>query len=402
VLDCEADTIVLNAGTRWGKTQVAAYRALKTLLTTDKHIWVVAPSYELTGKVFGWVERWLANGFPSLVSGISRRPIPRIITPWNSWLEGKSSENPTGLLGEELDLLIIDEASRIGRDIWDSYLFGRLTSRMGKSILISTPFGKNWFYEKWIEAKKDNAAFHFTSKDNPYFPGEKWEEARKKLPEQVFKQEYLAQFLEDAASVFRGIRAIISDDCLEDVRKDHKYCLGVDLGRHEDFTVLTIIDKYTHKVVFLDRFKKIWWPLQKERIIASAKRYNNARIIIDSTGIGEAVADEIKSAGLLVDDFKFSGQSKHKPIDKLSVYIEQKAITIPPDQTLIDELESYGYQISESGNIKYSAPQGLHDDCVISLALAVWGLTSPKTKKPETIFREMLFQGRKKTKFQYL
>jgi len=295
--------------------------------------------------------------------------------------------------------MIVDEASRIKRDVWQSYLYGRLTSRQGKSVMISTPFGKNWFHQEWVRAKnaKDGASFRFTSLDGVSITKKEWERAKETLPEQVFKQEYQALFLEDAASVFRGVREIISDDCLKEP-ENHKYILGVDLGKHEDFTVLTVLDKYTHKVVHWERFKKIDWNLQKERIMATSKKYNNARIIIDSTGLGDPISDDLKHHGLIVDDFKISGKSKSQLIDKLSIYIQQKAIQIPPNDILTDELESYGYQLSDSGNIKYSAPTGLHDDCVISLALAVWGLFSPKTKNPNKIYQP---EVKKIKRFQY-
>lgn len=399
ILECNSDLIVIAAGTRFGKTQVAAYKALKTLLVNDKHIWVVAPTYELTNKVFNWMTKWIATGFPSLISGISKRPFPKIETPWNSWVEGKSAETPTGLLGEELDLVIMDECSRIKKDIWDSYIFQRLASREGKAVLISTPFGKNWFEDKFIQAKKTNSGFNFRSRDNPYFPIASWDLAKKTLPEQVFQQEYRASFLPDAAAVFRGVDGIIKDDCLKDVIKDHRYAMGVDLGKHEDFTVLTVIDKYNNNVVYWDRFKNIEYPFQKKRIKATAQRYNNARVVIDSTGVGEPIWEDLRRDGIFVDDYKFTNKSKKELVEKLSIMIEQRLVFIPVLQILIDEIHSFGYHLTDSGNVTYSAPQGLHDDAVISLALAVWGLRGKPN--PTSALKQLLGETHKKRNFQY-
>jgi len=395
ILKSEAKNMVISAGRGFGKSALCAYLALKTLLMDDKQICLVAPTYDLTQRVLDYIDKWLAKSFPSIP--ITYRPFPQIRTLWGSQLDCKSTENPTGILGKRYNLVIVDEASKTPRKIYESYIFPLTQIKNGRTIFISTPFGKNWFYNVWLDVKETGGAFQYKSIDNPYFPKEDWERAREKLPEQVFKQEYLAQFLEDAASVFRGIKEIISDDCLEDVQ-NHKYILGVDLGKHEDFTVITVLDKYNHKVVYFERFKKIDWNLQKDRIIAASKRYNNARIIIDSTGLGDPISDDLKHQGLIVDDFKISGKSKQQLIDKLSIYIDQKAITIPPEEELIDELESFGYQLSDSGNIKYSAPSGLHDDCVISLALAVWGLMSPKTQNPNRLYRPEL---KCRKRFQY-
>ena len=372
VFNCSEREVVLCGGTRCGKSILAAYKAFKTLLVDNKHIWVVSPSYELSKKVFGYIEKWIAH-FPQLSAGISTRPFPKIITPWNSWLECHSAENKTSLLGEELDLVVLDECSRIPKEIWESYIYQRLSSRQGKAFFISTPFGRNWFHDKYLENKF--SSFHFETRDNPYFPKGEWERAKSKLPEDVFKQEYQALFLEDAASAFKGVDAVISK-CLRDQEQSHYYVMGVDLGKYEDFTVFTVIDKSTHKVVFIDRSKILDYSFQKQRIIATAKRYNNARIVIDSTGLGDPIADDLKNAGLLVDDFKFSNKSKKQLIEKLRIFIEQKLLTIPPNPQLLDELKAFGYQLTEHGNVIYSAPQGLHDDCVISLALAVCGLGS--------------------------
>lgn len=396
VVECPAREIAIDAGRGFGKSAVAAYLAFRTLLTDDKEIIVTSPTYDLTQRVFEYLERWLARGFPHLLSGIEKRPFPQIKTPWHSNLVCKSAENPVGILGKRYDLNIVDEASRIRKNVYDTYIFPT-SSAGGKTIFISTPFGKNWFYDRYLKAKEQGGAFKFESRANPYFLKEEWERAKSNLPEQVFKQEYMAEFLDDAASVFRGIRNIIISE--EEVnkaelqrRKDskeehpHFFSMGVDLGKYESFTVITVIDRANYYVVHQDRFKSINWPLQKERIRETAKKWNNARITIDSTGLGDPITDDLKRMGLAVDDFRYTNKSKQQLIDKLSIFIEQKRIRYPDIPVLIDELESFGYILTDSGKVRYSAPEGLYDDCVNSLALAVWPLSeNPITGPVEPI-----------------
>ena len=161
--------------------------------------------------------------------------------------------------------------------------------------------------------------------------------------------------------------------------------MDIDLGRQRDFTVMTVIDTLTNKVVFWDRFKTVEYPFQKKRIIANAKRYNYARIIIDSSNIGDPLSSDIaRESHCVVDEFKFLGgksQNKSQLIEKLAIFIEQKQIVIPDNIILTDEIKAYGYELTPSGRVTYGAPQGLQGDCVISLALAVWGLTSQKGEK---------------------
>lgn len=365
--------IVLSCGRRFGKSALAAYIALRILLEPRKNIWVVSPTYDLSQKVFNYVVRWFAMVAPSQRGGIANRPYPKIKTAKGSILECKSAENPTSLLGEELDLLIIDEASRVPRRVWEQYLFPTLASRKGSAIFISTPLGKNWFYEEWIKAKEHGAAFNLPSYTNPHFSRDEWNRAKGKLPADIFSQEYEAAFLDDAAQLFKGVNDIIGPTN-ETPHPEHHYVMGVDLGKHNDFTVITVLDTYNNHVVYIERFNKIDYNLQKERIKEVAKTYH-ARTLVDSTGVGDPIYEDLRRDGMMIEDYKYSGnKSKNRLIDKLSIFIQQKRITIPNHTELVDELNAFGMTITEAGNIRYSAPNGYHDDCVNSLALCVWQL----------------------------
>jgi len=383
--------VAIAAGTRFGKSMLCAYIATREFINNINdllekkdvkpiHIWIVAPTYGLTEKVFEWVVKFFSAAYPSFSKYVSHSPNrPGYIKlPMGCKIECKSGETEDSMLGEELDLAVVDETPRIKRLVWGT-LYERMGSRRGKVILIGTPRGKNWYHEEWVQANKHNTGFHYKTIDSPYYPRDMYEEAKKKLPERIFRQDHEAEFLDDAAGVFREVKEIV-EDCDRDVDSSHHYILGVDLGKIESFTVLTIIDAITKKVVYWDRFNKIEYPFQKKRIIAQARRYNNARIIVDSTGVGQGIKDDLEREGLFIDDFSFSGKSKKELIEKLSVFIEQKYIRIPNQQILIDELQAYGYQIinPKTGepfkDIRYGPPTGVHDDAVDSLALAVWGL----------------------------
>jgi hypothetical protein len=382
--------IVIAAGVRWGKSSICAYIALKTFLEgisqirrkkrDSVKIWIVAPSYELTQKVFAYIVKWYLKIDPDASNRITYRPFPQIKVAEGIWIQGKSATEPHSLLGEELDLIIFDEAAPTSPDIWQTYLSARLISRNGKVIFISTPFGQNWFWQEFQRAREENAAFNFTTLDNPTLENpERVKELERQLPTQVYKQNYEASFLPDAASIFPTVEQIIKDNTLSDVKKDHKYVMGVDVGKHEDYMAVCVIDTWNNNVVYAERSKEILYPIQKARITAVAKRYNNARIIVDSTGVGEPIADDLMREGLFViTDYKFSGKSKAKLVEKGIVFIEQKKVFIPPDEIsgvpLVSELKAYGYTLTEKGNVTYGAPRGLHDDMATAFLLAVWGL----------------------------
>jgi hypothetical protein len=148
--------------------------------------------------------------------------------------------------------------------------------------------------------------------------------------------------------------------------------MGVDLGKYQDFTVIDVLDGTTGQVVHHDRFGDIDWTLQKSRIIHTAHQWQNPHVLIDSTGLGDPIFDDLQRAGLWVDGYKFTSVSKQHLIERLMVAFEQGQITIPADDQLINELQAFEYKIGPTGRMSYSAPSGLHDDCVMALALAVW------------------------------
>lgn len=405
--------ICLCAGRRFGKSLICGYLALLEVIKPGRHVWIVSPTTDLSQRVYSYVLKYITSVFSADSVKFSSKPFNKLELANGSYIECRTAENPVSLLGEELDLLIVDEAAMIKPNVYERYLYPTTSSRQGKSVFISTPNGKNWFFRKFDSTKnaEDGASFNFPSTVNDHFKKEEWDRAKQLLPEAVFNQEYRAIFLDDAAAVFRGIRKCVLDDCYEEPKPTHRYVIGVDLARHQDYTVFTVIDRQSHKVVSWDRFNKVDFNLQKERLKILVKKYNNAKVVLDSTGLGSPIAEDLKREGIHIEEFYFTNTSKKQLIEKLSIFIEQQAISIPDEEVLLDELESFGYTITDAGNIKYEAPIGQHDDTVCSLALAIWTLPQRKPRRetkpyingeeelPFDIFEEE--KPKKKRGFQY-
>jgi phage FluMu gp28-like protein len=158
----------------------------------------------------------------------------------------------------------------------------------------------------------------------------------------------------------------------QEPKKGKRYYMGVDLAKSHDYTVIVIIDEGGH-VVYFDRFNDISWTIQKKRVVDIAQYYN-AAVLVDSTGVGDPVLDDLLYH-ISVDGFKFSNTSKRQLVENLSIGIERGSISFFEIPELIEELSTFAYDQSETGLIRYNAPDGLHDDCVIALALAYWHYT---------------------------
>lgn len=308
----------------------------------------------------------------------------------HSNIEFKSGDNPDSVRGFGVNFFVMDEAARCKYESWVS-LFTTITQTMGKGFIISTPFARNWFHEVYQRGEKFTEdglplyddehpdpfpewfSMRMPTWTNPHVSLEAIRQFKKNMPEDVFRQEVGAQFLSDSAGVFRGIRECVRGE-FQNPRPGERYVIGVDLARLRDYTVLTVMNMSQKHVVQFDRFNQISWEVQYHKIIKMAREYNNALVCIDSTGIGDPIVETIQRAGVRVQPYKIGGSSaKQQLIDKLRVNIEKGRISFPAQLGILrKELESYECKVTDSNIVKFSAPSGQNDDCVISLALANW------------------------------
>ena len=192
----------------------------------------------------------------------------------------------------------------------------------------------------------------------------------------------MAEFMEDSAGVFRNVDActLSSDQWALESKAYHRHVvIGCDVAKHTDWTVLIAMDAETGRCFAMERFNQLDWPIQKERILGFARKYRG-RLILDATGVGDPIYDDLKRVYADIEGFKLTSASKTALIQRLIVGVEQRRVSWPaangtsaPWEILTAELKRYEYEISPSGGITYNAPSGYHDDCVMSLALANHG-----------------------------
>ena len=356
----------------------------------------MASSYELTGKVFEYVVKFLLAYDRDLGKYISggQGGRPYLLKMSESvWIQCKSSSEPMSLLGERVDLEICDEAPLIPEKILHQNIKPSISAIGGRIYYIGTPRPQPWFKEKFYILKEKGAAFHFPSIGGVHYTKASLAELEKTTPNLLFRQEYLAEFVEEAGIVFRNIDAIL-ENCQQDAIEGHHYVMGVDLAETTDWTAISVFDCETKKEVHLDRFQHRDYPLQKKQIIAKAARYNNARVILDTTGVGKPIYEDLMQEGTFVEDYTFTGRSKEELIGKFIVAVEEKYIRILPVPVATDEIKAFEFKYlnEKTGlplkNIQYGAPQGYHDDTVCARALAVWGLSPGRPQNKNTIVED--------------
>jgi hypothetical protein len=286
-----------------------------------------------------------------------------------------SADNPENIRGYGFKGLVIDEAAVVPPDVWNYILRPTIAQTLGWAVFISTPKGRNWFYDLFTRGQdpheSDYESFQFSSSDSPYFPSEEWEDAKRTLPSDVFHQEYEAQFLEDSAGVFRNVSScLFPQKALTREDRAGAVVIGCDVAKHTDFTVLVAMNQRTGRCFEMERFNQLDWPIQKDRILEFARKWRG-RLLLDATGVGDPIYDDLTRRYSNIEPFKFTAQSKVELVQRLIVAVEQQRVSWPEEwQVLTNEMQRYEYEISARGRLSYNAPSGFHDDCVMALALA--------------------------------
>lgn len=275
--------------------------------------------------------------------------------------------------------VIIDEAGMV-KDLgatYNSAIRPTLSDLIGDLWLCGTPKGKGWFHSAFSKGQDPQqlnwASWQKPTRTNPYISPAEIEEARldPMMVERLFQQEYEAVFLDDAGGVFLGV-----DKIVQPARKTvgQAGSIGIDLAKTEDFTVLIALDE-SGDMIGMERFNRIDWDRQTQRICQFIQRFPGFVVYMDSTGVGDPIFEAVRKAlpEWQVNGYKLTHQSKADLINGLAMKVERQAISIWDDPVVISEMKSYEYTFNaRTRNVTTNAPEGMHDDVVIALGLAAW------------------------------
>ena len=357
ILESEVRFIVVMCGRRFGKSELSQIKII-TEAVQGKQIAYITPTYSLAKVFFNR----LIHALPFL----NNKSDLKLSFPNGGSVEFFTGERLDNLRGRKFHWVIIDEASFIPEleQGWLNSIRPTLTDYKGRALFLSTPRGKNYFYSLFMKDEQGWESFKFTTYDNPYIDKTEIDEARTQLPEAVFEQEYMANPMENAANPF-GSSQIRS--CIQPLSTREIVSFGIDLAKSTDFTAIIGLDSGGN-VAYFDRFQ-MDWNSTKQAILQLPKK----PMLIDSTGVGDPIVEDLQREGRHIMGLKFTQVSKQQLMLGLQTAIQSRKIGYPEGH-IVKELEVFEYQYSATG-VKYSAPSGFHDDCVMALALAYQNLS---------------------------
>lgn len=356
----------IEASTKAGKTRgCIAWLAEEAILTGQpgRNYWWVAPVYP-QAKI-AWTR--MKRAFPAWMILKANESDLYIMLVNGAVIWFKSGEKPDNLFGEDVYAVVIDEASRCRPAVWEA-IRTTLTYTQGPVRAIGNVKGrKNWFYLKCRNAQHgEPGEAHY--KMNAYdavaggiFPMAEVEKAKRDLPEHVFRELYLAEPGEDGGNPF-GLSHI--HGCIGKMSDEMPFACGVDLAKSVDWTVVHALDR-AGDTCGHERWQGPW-DLTTPRV---KTLIGQVPTMVDETGVGSPITEELQRANSRVEGVIFSAKVKQELMVGLASAIQKREVTYPPG-VIVDELECFEYEYTRTG-VKYSAPEGFHDDCVIALALAV-------------------------------
>lgn len=366
----KATTKVLAMGRRWGKTTLGGTYALACARRGAAVAWVV-PTYRNARPLWRFCEQRTA-AVSDLIR--SNRQEMMMEFPGGGRVGIYSAENDIGLRGESFHVVIVDEAARIKEETYTDVIMPTLADYNGRCILISTPRGLNWFYtefQRGIADGKAQASFHAPTSANPKPNIQRaFQMVRGRVTERTFRQEWLAEFVEDGGIVFRHVDDLATATRQEKPIEGHTYVGGIDWGRTDDATVFVVADATTKEMVYIDRMVGTDFQLQRTRLKALHERFDVMNWQGEYNSIGGPQVEALQADGIPVDAFTTTNATKAAIIDALALAFESGTIKIPNDPVLLGELKAYSSSRTPSGMITYAAPEGMHDDMVMATALA--------------------------------
>jgi phage FluMu gp28-like protein len=366
IVNSQARFTVTEASTKTGKTASHVIwlfeQPLELNLRPGQKVWWVAPVFGQAEIAFNRMRNQVSN--PDFFK-VNETKL-KLTYPTGAEVHFKSAEKPDNLYGDDVYAAVFDEFTRAREESWHA-LRSTLSATKGKCKFIGNVKGKkNWGYKMALRAKAGEPNYEYfkiTAYDAVnagILDLEEIEQAKKDLPEHVFRELYLAEASEDGSNPF-GIDHI--KKCVKPLSTKPPVCFGVDLAKSFDHTVIIGLDE-AGDICHFERFQKDWGQT-KETVI---KTVRNLPALIDSTGVGDAITEDIQRDCSKVEGFKFSSQSKQQLMEGLASAIQQGTTSVL-EGLHRDEMESFEFEYTRTG-VRYTAPQKMHDDIVCAHALA--------------------------------
>ena len=353
---------VLQCGRRFGKSLFVSSELWDAAID-GQPVAYFAPTYKLTADVYRKTQTTLAD-----IITRADKTEGRIELITGGSIDFWTLDHPDAGRSRHYAMVAIDEAGLVRHleEAWNSAIRATLADLRGRAWIVGSPKGRGYFHKLYLRGQDDSRpewkSWRFATKDNPAIAASEIEDAKRDLPPHVFEQEFEGIPQDDSGNPFGSdnIRA-----CVSAISTKPAVAFGIDLARSQDWTVVVGIDE-DGAMCFFHREQGASWAVIEDRM---KQIIGNTPALVDQTGVGSPIVEQIARVCPMVEGFSFTNTSKQQIMEGLQFAFHRREIRITDDTVLISELEGFGYEY-RLGRIFFGAEGTDHDDCVCALALA--------------------------------
>lgn len=397
IMKSKADVFVIVCSRGWGKTIFAVDDLVIPPSIKYPHFQVcwIAPNYKIArapiDDVFFGIndntgKRFINDTCPT--TGFKFFEFKKGDNELHWWNNSKmflrSADAPDSIVSKGYNLIVIDEGALIPKDVFQKQILPIARKKHCKIVIITTPRGKNWVYHMYLDGQ-DPSKTRYISFRQPWWKRPDYpdllKDLMKDLPKHIRDQEFGAEFIDGGGGTFVGLEKIFLGPRIEfptenqewthpqwATMKDNVGVMSIDFAKLVDYTVMTIFTQ-DKKLIYYSRMNKTDYKVVLDKVKTIAEKFDWPEVIYDATGVGSAITDFL-STELNVFPFVFTNNSKNDIVNKLIIACEYGHLEMPNIVTVKNELEIFEFKMTKTGKISYGAPDGKHDDCVMSIAMA--------------------------------
>lgn len=384
--DAKGTTTAVKAPRQVGKTTVLTAVLLYYALSFKNGFSIIMePTNKQCGRIFAEIKNML-DSTGVLKSANSSALLLEFITGSKiQFLSGEADVASFQGYVVKNGVLCIDEAAFITDDVF--YALTPTTDvHKCPIILTSTPrFRQGFFYNYFVEGC-NNTSNEVKSRDwagKSILTAEKLEFYKRTLPDRLFRNYYLGEFSDAVGSVFGSFNHVLSNDFDDPTYYDMQWQTNIDCycgidwssGQLQDYTAISFFNSNKQQI-YIERFNDLDETQTVNRIVELLKQYRPKVTQYEKNGIGVVygglLQKAVNAAGLNVGlrSFTTSNSSKTKLVNNLIVAIQNDAVQLLEDESLINEMTTYEVQVLPSGAVTYNGSKGSHDDMVMATMLS--------------------------------
>jgi phage FluMu gp28-like protein len=377
--------IILNGSRQVGKTFLLAIIAIYWAQSEPgQHIMIVSPTDSQVKKIYKQILSLIEPAAEYLIkSSKAQTGDAEVVFNNKSVIIFRSAASENSLRGYSNTHLLLDEAAFIKEDTWTTILAPTLSVRGRKCLICSTPKGKNFFakmYSLGLNLEKGYKSYKITYHQNPYANLEFIMQQKQVLPDDIFAQEYLGEFV-DATGIFKYVDEVSTLHRVSGPVYGKSYSIGVDIAFKTDYTVAVCLDDSGNMVDYI-RFNQVDTHTMQTKLKEFFSKWNPRKIVIEENNQGIPVIDGLQRMGVTnIERFQTNARSKNELINKFMSAFNNRELHLINEDVIKEEFKAFTYSLTANGNITFSAAYG-HDDIVMASAFAYQGIIDMRWSKP--------------------